>query len=144
MRISFLVLFLSSVISLAQEFPHAEYIVKYAKFAQEEMTISGVPASITLAQGILESGNGKSELAVNGFNHFGIKCKKHYEGKVMFVDDDEMNDCFRVYESVLDSYKDHSQFLMNNRRYSGLFDLKSDDYKGWAKGVKAGWICYKS
>lgn len=136
MRICFLLLFLNSLLTFGQEFPHADYINKYARFAQEEMAISGVPASITLAQGILESGNGKSELAVDGFNHFGIKCKKHYEGKVMFVDDDEINDCFRVYESVLDSYKDHSLFLRKNKRYAGLFELRSNDYKGWAKGLK--------
>jgi len=136
MRICILILFLNSFISMAQEFPHAEYITKYAKFAQEEMAFSGVPASITLAQGILESGNGKSDLAVDGYNHFGIKCKKHYEGKVMFVDDDEIDDCFRVYESVLDSYKDHSSFLKNNQRYSGLFKLNALDYKSWAKGLK--------
>lgn len=136
MRICLLILFFYSFVSYAQEYPHAEYIKKYAKYAQEEMAFSGVPASITLAQGILESGNGKSELAVNGFNHFGIKCKKHYEGKVMFVDDDEINDCFRVYESVLDSYKDHSSFLKNNQRYSELFKLNIQDYKSWAKGLK--------
>lgn len=136
MRIIFLLMFLCSISIQAQEFPHATYINKYAKFAAEEMKISGVPASITLAQGILESGNGASELSREGFNHFGIKCKKHYIGKVMFVDDDEINDCFRVYESVLDSYKDHSQFLKSNQRYAGLFKLKPTDYKGWAKGLK--------
>ncbi len=136
MRFWLLVFIFNSLASFAQEFPHVNYIKEYAHFAQEEMGISGVPASITLAQGILESGNGKSKLALDGYNHFGIKCKKHYEGKVMFVDDDEVNDCFRVYESVLDSYKDHSSFLRNNQRYAGLFKLKQSDYKGWAKGLK--------
>lgn len=136
MRIWLLLLVFNSLVSFGQEFPHAEYINKYSHFAQEEMAISGVPASITLAQGILESGNGNSQLAQDGYNHFGIKCKTYYEGKVMFVDDDEVNDCFRVYESVLDSYKDHSSFLKNNQRYSGLFKLHIDDYKGWAKGLK--------
>lgn len=136
MKIFRLLLLFNSFTLLAQEFPHADYINKYASFAREEMLISGVPASITLAQGILESGNGMSELSRNGYNHFGIKCKKHYEGKVMFVDDDEINDCFRVYESVLDSYKDHSNFLKSNQRYSGLFRLNPKDYKAWAKGLK--------
>ena len=136
MKIFRLLLLLNSFTLLAQEFPHADYINKYAHFAREEMSVSGVPASITLAQGILESGNGTSQLSRDGFNHFGIKCKKHYEGKVMFVDDDEVNDCFRVYESVLDSYKDHSNFLKNNQRYAGLFKLNPKDYKGWARGLK--------
>lgn len=136
MRIFFLVMFMNSVSLLAQIFPHVDYINKYSGFAQVEMANSGVPASIILAQGILESGNGTSQLSIDGFNHFGIKCKNNYTGKVMFVDDDEINDCFRVYESVLDSYKDHSLFLRSNERYSKLFTLNSKDFIGWAKGLK--------
>lgn len=129
-------LLLISVSTLAQTFPHKDYIQKFSKFARQEMNESGVPASITLAQGILESGNGKSELSKEGFNHFGIKCKSSYTGKVMFLDDDEKDDCFRVYESVLESYKDHSTFLRSNQRYSFLFTLSLTDYKGWSRGLK--------
>lgn len=127
---------LMSCSTIAQTFKHENYTKKYAEFAKTEMQRSKVPASITLAQGILESGNGKSELSTEGFNHFGIKCKAHYEGKVMFLDDDTNDECFRVYESVLDSYTDHSNFLHQNQRYSGLFALDIMNYKGWAKGLK--------
>lgn len=136
MRIFFIVLLMHSVSLMAQVFPHVDYIKKYSMFAQTEMKNSGVPASIILAQGILESGNGTSQLSRDGFNHFGIKCKRDYTGKVMFVDDDDINDCFRVYESVLDSYRDHSIFLKSNQRYSKLFLLDSKDFIGWAKGLK--------
>ncbi|MGB0869824.1 MAG: glucosaminidase domain-containing protein [Flavobacteriales bacterium] len=132
----FYLLFFVSASSFAQNFPHKDYINKFASYAYQEMQESGVPASITLAQGILESGNGKSELSTNGFNHFGIKCKTSYTGKVMFLDDDDKDDCFRVYESVLDSYKDHSSFLRKNQRYQFLFNLDKKDYKGWARGLK--------
>jgi hypothetical protein len=104
--------------------------------AVKEMVRSGVPASITLAQGILESGSGMSKLATQGNNHFGIKCHKGWEGKSMKVDDDAPNECFRVYSSVADSYKDHSDFLRYRDRYKFLFDLERTDYKGWAYGLK--------
>ena len=100
------------------------------------MVRSGVPASITLAQGMLESGSGMSKLATQGNNHFGIKCHKGWEGKSMKVDDDAPNECFRVYSSVADSYKDHSDFLRYRDRYKFLFDLERTDYKGWAYGLK--------
>ena len=116
------------------------YIDRYAAYAVMEMHRSGVPASITLAQGMLESGYGLSRLAAEGNNHFGIQCHKGWTGKRMKErDNGEMRD-FRVYDSALDSYRDHSDFLRGNRRYASLFELKLTDYKGWAKGLrKAGY-----
>ncbi len=116
--------------------PQERYVKKYADMAVKEMVRSGVPASITLAQGMLESGSGMSKLATQGNNHFGIKCHKGWEGKSMKVDDDAPNECFRVYSSVADSYKDHSDFLRYRDRYKFLFDLERTDYKGWAYGLK--------
>lgn len=116
--------------------PQERYVKKYADMAVQEMIRSGVPASITLAQGMLESGNGLSKLATKGNNHFGIKCHKGWEGKSMRQDDDARNECFRVYPSVADSYKDHSDFLRYRDRYKFLFDLERTDYKGWAYGLK--------
>lgn len=113
-----------------------DYIDMYAGFAVQEMLISGVPASITLAQGILESGDGNSGLAKNARNHFGIKCHGMWEGEKYYMDDDAKGECFRVYESVFDSYKDHSAFLSGRQRYADLFKLKLTDYKGWARGLK--------
>ena len=104
-----------------------------------------IPASITLAQGMLESGNGNSALAVYANNHFGIKCHNDWKGETYFADDDEKDECFRKYNSVLDSYNDHSTFLKTKNRYSSLFNLKRDDYKGWAYGLKqAGYATHKS
>ena len=113
-----------------------EYIEKYKDEAIREMLMHGVPASITLSQGMLESGNGNSPLAVYANNHFGIKCHKGWEGLTFIQDDDEKNECFRKYGSVLESYSDHSAFLSGRSRYATLFDLKRTDYKGWAKGLK--------
>lgn len=113
-----------------------EYILKYKDDAIREMMRSGVPASITLAQGILESGDGNSPLAVYGNNHFGVKCHNDWEGETMRIDDDEKDECFRKYESVDGSFRDHSEFLTTRSRYAFLFDLKITDYKGWAKGLK--------
>lgn len=113
-----------------------DYIETYKDDAIKEMHRSGVPASITLAQGILESGDGNSPLAVYGKNHFGIKCHSGWKGKSMRLDDDEKNECFRKYNDVYDSYRDHSEFLTTRGRYSFLFDLKITDYKAWAKGLK--------
>jgi LysM repeat protein len=113
-----------------------EYIDTYKDDAIREMLKSGVPASITLAQGILESGDGNSPLAVYAKNHFGVKCHKGWTGESMKLDDDEKNECFRKYESVYESYRDHSDFLVTRSRYDFLFDLKVTDYKGWAKGLK--------
>ena len=116
--------------------PQEQYIEKYSEIAVEEMLRSGVPASITLAQGILESGAGLSKLAKEGNNHFGIKCHKGWTGPSMYVDDDQRNECFRVYDSAEDSFRDHSDFLRYRDRYKFLFDLERTDYKGWAYGLK--------
>lgn len=119
-----------------ERYSRQDYIEMYAGFAVQEMLISGVPASITLAQGILESGDGNSTLARKAKNHFGIKCHGMWEGEKYYMDDDAKNECFRVYGSVFDSYKDHSAFLSGRQRYADLFKLKPTDYKGWAKGLK--------
>lgn len=113
-----------------------DYIEKYKNIAMCEMIKNKIPASITLAQGILESGNGQSEQARRGRNHFGIKCHADWKGKTMRMDDDAPKECFRVYKKVEDSYRDHSMFLMGNPRYAFLFNLEITDYKGWAKGLK--------
>lgn len=112
-----------------------EYIEKYADLAVSEMRRTGIPASIKLAQAILESANGNSDLAVAARNHFGIKCHSSWTGKTILKDDDAKNECFRVYNSVYDSYKDHSEFLVNGRRYAFLFELEKTDYKAWAHGL---------
>jgi flagellum-specific peptidoglycan hydrolase FlgJ len=113
-----------------------EYIRKYQLLAIEEMGRSGIPASIKMAQAILESGNGNSELARKSNNHFGIKCKTGWKGQKVYYDDDEKGECFRKYKSVHDSYIDHTNFLMTSPRYAFLFKLPPDDYKSWAKGLK--------
>ena len=113
-----------------------EYIKKYCQIAVEEMTRTGVPASITLAQGILESGSGTSQLSIKGNNHFGIKCHSDWTGGKMYVDDDAKNECFRMYHNASESFRDHSDFLRNNQRYASLFQLDIKDYKGWATGLK--------
>jgi len=112
------------------------YISKYSSVAVDEMNKYSIPASITLAQGILESGNGESRLAVDGKNHFGIKCHSNWNGKTIVVDDDEKGECFRKYSKVAESYRDHSLFLSERGRYSFLFAYKKSDYKKWAKGLK--------
>ena len=113
-----------------------QYILTYKDYAIAEMYRSGVPASITLAQGILESENGNSRLAREANNHFGIKCKKEWTGLTIIADDDTLGECFRAYGSALESYRDHSDFLKNNWRYSDCFALDKTDYKGWADGLK--------
>ncbi len=112
-----------------------EYIKTYKDLAMQEMERTGIPASITLAQGILESGDGNSTLARRGNNHFGIKCHD-WKGKSIRNDDDTRNECFRKYKSVEESYSDHSDFLTSSSRYKELFIYKPDDYKAWAKGLK--------
>ena len=113
-----------------------QYIKKYAPIAVSEMHKYKVPASITLAQGILESGNGRSQLASKSNNHFGIKCHTGWKGAKVYHDDDEKGECFRKYKYVESSYEDHSQFLSGRRRYASLFALRKTDYKGWSKGLK--------
>jgi len=114
----------------------ADYIEKYQKLAIREMKRSGIPASITLAQGILESGNGNSRLAKEAKNHFGIKCKREWRGKKVYHDDDAPGECFRAYKDPKESYRDHSLFLVERERYASLFRFKKTDYKAWAKGLK--------
>lgn len=113
-----------------------QYIQKFAQYAVEEMEKYNIPASITLAQGLLETGGGQSILAQQGNNHFGIKCKEDWTGKTMKYTDDAPNECFRVYEDPRDSYEDHSKFLANRPYYKGLFLLDPKDYKAWAHGLK--------
>jgi flagellum-specific peptidoglycan hydrolase FlgJ len=112
------------------------YINAYKDIAMSEMQRTGVPASISLAQGILESAAGTSDLTKQSNNHFGIKCKLDWTGNVIYHDDDEKNECFRVYSCAADSYKDHSDFLKNRPNYAFLFQLDPTDYEGWAKGLK--------
>jgi len=111
------------------------YILAYKDVAIDEMNRSGIPASITLAQGMVESDNGNSRLAIRANNHFGIKCHG-WKGKKIYHDDDERNECFRKYKNAAESYIDHTDFLMNSPRYEFLFYLDQQDYKGWAKGLK--------
>jgi len=113
-----------------------EYIGTFAEIAQFEMKAYGIPASITLAQGILESGFGKSTLVKKTNNHFGIKCHKGWEGEYDFHDDDEKGECFRKYNHPMYSFRDHSLFLTSRARYAFLFDLDTNDYRGWAHGLK--------
>lgn len=116
------------------------YISEYGTIAKEEMLQYGIPASITLAQGILESGAGRGELTGKANNHFGIKCHKGWTGERVYHDDDESNECFRKYKDPKYSFRDHSLFLTERSRYQDLFKLKKDDYRGWAKGLrKAGY-----
>lgn len=114
----------------------AAYIDQYSRIAQEEMALYKIPASITLAQGILESGAGHGELTLKANNHFGIKCHG-WGGGGVYHDDDRPQECFRKYKNAKYSFRDHSLFLTERKRYAGLFDLEPDDYVGWAKGLKA-------
>jgi hypothetical protein len=116
---------------------YQEYVDQWSSVAIEQMNRYRIPASITLAQGLLESGAGRSELAREGNNHFGIKCHNGWTGPTVYKDDDQRNDCFRSYKTARESYEDHSRFLVNGRRYQSLFSLKMTDYKGWARGLKA-------
>ncbi|SFR40085.1 Flagellum-specific peptidoglycan hydrolase FlgJ [Robiginitalea myxolifaciens] len=114
-----------------------EYIQTFSRIAQSEMRTYGIPASITLAQGLLESGFGRGELTRKTNNHFGIKCHTGWEGEYEEHDDDERGECFRKYNHPIYSFRDHSIFLSSRSRYASLFELKKDDYKGWARGLKA-------
>ncbi len=115
---------------------YEEYISKYKDIAIREMKRYHIPASITLAQGLLESGAGKGSLARKSNNHFGIKCGSSWRGKTVRHDDDARGECFRAYKHPEDSYEDHSQFLRNGSRYAFLFKLETTDYRGWARGLK--------
>ncbi len=114
----------------------AEYLRVFGPIAQREMKTYKIPASITLAQGLLESGFGTGRLALEGNNHFGIKCHRDWQGKRIYHDDDEKGECFRVYTDAGESYRDHSLFLSERSRYAFLFDLGKRDYKAWARGLK--------
>ncbi len=113
-----------------------QYVQKFAAYAVEEMEKYKIPASITLAQGLLETGGGQSRLAQQGNNHFGIKCKDDWTGKTMSHTDDAPNECFRVYDDPKQSYEDHSKFLAFRKYYTKLFELDPKDYKAWAHGLK--------
>jgi flagellum-specific peptidoglycan hydrolase FlgJ len=113
------------------------YIEQFKEIAKSNMSEFGIPCSIILAQGILESAAGTGTLSIKANNHFGIKCHKGWQGPSIRHDDDEAQECFRKYQHALESYKDHSLFLKDRAWYSRLFDLKKDDYKAWAKGLKA-------
>jgi len=135
-RIFYIFIVSISTSVFAQQPAAEQYIRKFHKIAIDEMHSFGIPASITLAQGILESGNGNSTLSRKSKNHFGIKCHKGWKGRKVYHDDDAKNECFRKYKKVADSYRDHSEFLKTRDRYAFLFDYKMTDYKSWAKGLK--------
>jgi len=119
----------------AQKMTRDQYIERYSDLAIKEMNRSGIPASITLAQGLLESNNGNSSLTTKANNHFGIKCHG-WTGHKIYHDDDETDECFRKYRSAEESYEDHSNFIMNSPRYDFLFEYDQTDYRSWAKGLK--------
>ena len=130
-----LLIFTSCIAIAASADVFQDYIDRYYLMAIEQQEAHGIPASITLSQGILESGAGRSTLAKEGNNHFGIKCHSDWKGASMLRDDDAPNECFRVYNSPEESFHDHSLFL-KKKRYQSLFDLPVTDYKGWATGLK--------
>lgn len=133
----FLMFFLWNLNLVSQEkISTEEYIDLYKEIAIDKMKEYHIPASITLAQGILESGSGNSRLAQKANNHFGIKCHKEWTGKTFYMDDDAKDECFRKYDKVEDSYRDHSLFLTQRGRYSFLFEYDTKDYKNWAYGLK--------
>ncbi|MCY7422576.1 MAG: glucosaminidase domain-containing protein [Chitinophagaceae bacterium] len=136
--ITTLILLSASLTAVAQNENQraAEYIKQYKQIAIDEMVRTGVPASITLAQGVLETGGGQSDLASIANNHFGIKCKSGWNGETYLHDDDAKNECFRKYPTVEASFRDHSDFLRLRPNYAFLFKLDPTDYEGWAKGLK--------
>ena len=132
--------FLTAKSQFRQDTTVINYIKNYSAIAVDEQVRTGIPAAITLAQGIHESGAGKGDLALRSNNHFGIKCKSNWTGPTVSHDDDEKGECFRAYENVASSYIDHSDFLRAGKRYAFLFDLPVTDYKAWANGLrKAGY-----
>ena len=136
----FIIIALFSASGFAQQMTwnqaYQEYINQHKDIAIEQMLRWKIPASITLAQGIFESGAGRSELATKGNNHFGIKCHG-WTGRKVYHNDDRTGECFRAYDSAYESFEDHSRFLATGQRYSSLFKLNTTDYRGWAKGLKA-------
>lgn len=129
---------LSVIIEVSAQADEAirSYISQYASLAISEQMRTGIPAAIKLAQAIHESGAGKGVLAMKSNNHFGIKCKSNWTGRVAYHNDDEQGECFRAYDSVALSFRDHSDFLKASKRYEGLFKLNTTDYQGWAFGLK--------
>jgi flagellum-specific peptidoglycan hydrolase FlgJ len=125
----------SAAIAGYTSYTAVSYIERFKSVAIQEMNQYGIPASITIAQGLFESGNGNGDLAKIANNHFGIKCTSDWKGKSYYKDDDNTNDCFRVYDNPEDSYRDHSEFL-KRKRYAFLFELDKNDYVGWANGLK--------
>jgi LysM repeat protein len=136
MKLKLIAIFSVMYLAILAQSPSELYIEKWYKVAQAEMQAYGIPASITLAQGILESANGRSKLATEGNNHFGIKCHLEWEGKKIYADDDEKGECFRSYNNAEESFRDHSLFLSTRTRYAFLFEESPTDYKAWAKGLK--------
>ena len=134
-----LLLAIATTVSLvaAERQTREEYVEKYKAIAIAHMERYGIPASITMAQGILESDSGNSRLSNTSNNHFGIKCKKHWTGERVYHDDDAKGECFRAYPTVEASYQDHADFLDQSPRYDSLFAYPSDDYRSWARGLKA-------
>lgn len=140
LRTAILITILTTAVqgALAQrEITREEYIATYAPLAIQQQKQYGIPASIKMAQGMLESRYGNSDLSRRSNNHFGIKCKSTWTGRTVSYDDDEKGECFRCYDSIEESYRDHSEFLRNGTRYASLFELDPTDYKGWAHGLKA-------
>ena len=134
--LSYLLLAALAMQALSKNQAYLDYIAQYRDLAIAQQRKHKVPAAITMAQGILESAAGRSELAVKANNHFGIKCTSDWQGRTIHRDDDKSNECFRRYARVEDSYEDHSLFLLR-KRYESLFALPIGDYKGWAHGLKA-------
>lgn len=137
MKIYFTTLFVLLVNFAFAQFSRLQYIEMYQNIAINEMRRTGIPASIKMAQACLESANGNSPLCKMSNNHFGIKCKSNWAGESVKWDDDERNECFRKYDTVEESFIDHSNFLVNSPRYASLFALQHTDYVGWARGLKA-------
>lgn len=134
----FYILLSINLLAVAQTLNPAylSYIEQYHQLAEKQEKEHGIPASIVLAQGLLESGAGQSDFAKQSNNHFGIKCNNDWTGQKIYHDDDQKSECFRKYDQVLDSYEDHAIFLKNRTRYSFLFNLAPTDYEGWAQGLK--------
>ena len=131
-----LIVIAAAALALGAANPRVAYIERYSALAVSEMQRTGVPASITLAQAIVESGAGSSPLALYANNHFGLKCHNDWTGEKYYYDDDQAQECFRLFASAEDSFRAHSDFLRERERYRALFDLDPTDYKGWAKGLR--------
>lgn len=138
-----LVFFFQSIYSQVPPMKTEVYISEFSEYAIRQMVQYKIPASVTLAQAIFESNNGNSHLAKKSNNHFGIKCHYEWGGDTIIKSDDTLNECFRKYETIEDSYTDHSLFLKSRARYSHLFNLNLNDYKSWCYGLKnAGYATY--